>query len=467
MEIIVGKLSGFCNGVASAIKCANETVEKYNKVYCLGQIVHNEKVINNLEKKGMITVNNIEDIPDNSKVIIRTHGELKETYEKAKQKNLEVIDLTCGKIKVIRNKIEKEKKESYIVIIGKKNHPEALGLQSFSGKDSIIIENEEDIDNLIKRLNKKKIFIITQTTFNKNKVDYLVKIIKEKIKEEIKVEKTICNATSNRQQETEKLARKVDCMIIVGGKNSSNTKELEVIAKDHCKEVYLIQDFKSLKNININDNYKVGIMAGASTPKEVVDEVINYLNCKYKDLIKTIDDLEPFDEMEKEEKNIIIDYIMKNDNCLLRDNKIGHLTTSAWIINKEKTKALMIYHNIYKSWSWVGGHLDGDANPLHVIKKEVEEETGLTKIKLLQNEVYGVNIVTVNNHIKRGNYVPSHLHLDVEYIFEADEKDPIRIKEDENSNIKWVPIEEVVEYTTEEHMKPIYKRLNDKIELVK
>lgn len=467
MNITVGKLSGFCNGVSNTIKKAEEALDKYKEVYCLGQIVHNERVIKSLEEKGMITINSIEEVPANSKVIIRAHGELKETYERAKEKNLEIIDLTCGKIKVIRNKIEKEMKDSFIVIIGKKNHPETLGVQSFSGDNSIIIEKEEDIEELINKLNMKKIFIVSQTTFNSEKFDNLVKIIKEKIRTEIRIDKTICNATSNRQKETEELAQKVDCMIVVGGLNSSNTKELETVSKAHCKKVYLIQDFHDLINININEEDKIGIMAGASTPKEVVDEIVEYLNCQMKELMKEIDEFSPYDENEKEDKKVILDFIRKNDNCLLRDNKIAHLTTSAWIVNKERTKVLMIYHNIYKSWSWVGGHADGDSDLLHVIKKEIEEETGLTKEKLLQKGVYGVNVVTVNNHIKRGKYVPSHLHLDVEYVFEADENDSIRIKEDENSGVKWVPIEKVVEYTSEEHMKPIYQRLNDKLKLVK
>lgn len=467
VEIIIGKLSGFCNGVSNTVKSAKEALDKYDKVYCLGQIVHNERVIDSLEEKGMITVNSIEEVPEGSKVIIRAHGELKETYEKAKSKNIEVIDLTCGKIKVIRNKIDKEKEDSFIVIIGKKNHPETLGVKSFSGNNSIIIENEEDINDLIKELNMNKIFIVSQTTFNNEKFDYLVNKIKEKVKKEIKVDKTICNATSNRQQETKELAEKVDCMIIVGGLNSSNTKELEVVAKEHCKKVFLVQTVQDLRKLNIDENAKVGIMAGASTPKEVVDEIVDYLNCDLKDLIKDIDELEPYDEKEAEDKNVILDFIIKNDNCLLRENKIAHLTTSAWIVNKERTKVLMIYHNIYKSWAWVGGHADGDKDLLHVIKKEIEEETGLTKVKSLKDGVYGVNVVAVNNHIKRGKFVSSHLHLDVEYIFEADEKDPIRIKEDENSNIKWISIEEVLDNTTEEHMKQVYQRLNDKIKLVK
>ena len=182
-----------------------------------------------------------------------------------------------------------------------------------------------------------------------------------------------------------------------------------------------------------------------------------------KKIFNLINEYKPFDEREKIDKEVMLAFIKNNTNVLTRNNRIAHFTTSAWIVNKERTKVLMIYHNIYNSWAWVGGHADGDDDLFHVINKEIEEETGLTNIKLLSNGVYGLNIVTVDNHIKRGKIVNSHLHLDVEYLFEADEHDEIRIKEDENSGVKWVDIHEVNNYTTEEKMKPIYDRLTKKL----
>ena len=281
MEIIVGKQSGFCNGVKYTIDQAIKELEENKEVYCLGQIVHNERVIEDLEKKGMITIQNIEEAPNNSKVIIRAHGEKKETYEKAKEKNIELIDLTCGKIKAIRIKIENKMKDSYIVIIGKKNHPETQGVESFSGNHSIIIESKEDINDLIKRYEESKcnkLFVISQTTFSSDLFDELVEEMKKRIKGNFEVEKTICNATNNRQLETSTLSKKVDIMIIVGGKNSSNTKELEIVAKKNCNRVYLIQDYHDLENEIINKDSKIGIMAGASTPDIVVEELIHYLH---------------------------------------------------------------------------------------------------------------------------------------------------------------------------------------------
>ena len=276
MNIVIGKTSGFCNGVENTIKRAEDALSK-EKIYCLGEIVHNERVINDLENKGMITISNIDDAPNNSKVIIRAHGELKETYDKAKEKNIEVIDLTCGKIKAIRVKISKKVEEHYIIIVGKKNHPESLGVLSFSGNNSSIIEDKEDIKDVITNFSKtnlNKIYIVSQTTFNSDKFDKLVSIIKESTNKEVEVDKTICDATSKRQNETRELSKTVDTMIIVGGKKSSNTKELEIIAKEHCNNVILIQDKDDLKdNEIVGEN--IGIMAGASTPTIVVEEIIS------------------------------------------------------------------------------------------------------------------------------------------------------------------------------------------------
>ena len=279
MNVIIGKTSGFCNGVSYTVKTAEEAI-KNEKIYCLGEIVHNERVINDLEKNGMITIKNIDEAPNNSKVIIRAHGELKETYDKALQKNIDILDLTCGKIKAIRVKISKRVDDHFIVIIGKKQHPESLGVLSFSGNNSLIIEDFEDIDKNIEIINgssMNKIYIVSQTTFNVDKYDKLVDYLKSLTEKDIIIDKTICDATSKRQNETKELSKKVNTMIIVGGRKSSNTKELELIAKEYCNNVLLVQnkDDINIENI-IGEN--VGIMAGASTPNVVVDEIVDKLN---------------------------------------------------------------------------------------------------------------------------------------------------------------------------------------------
>lgn len=171
----------------------------------------------------------------------------------------------------------------------------------------------------------------------------------------------------------------------------------------------------------------------------------------------------PYNEQEASDKRLMLEYINTFDDVLTRENKMCHFTASNWIVNKERTKISMIYHNIYKSWAWTGGHADGDNNLLHVALKEAKEETGLNNLKLLSDGIYGLQILTVDSHIKRGKFISSHLHLDCCFLFEANEEDELIIKEDENSGVKWVDIDEATKITNEEKMKPIYAKLNSKI----
>ena len=281
MEIICGKLNGFCAGVNYTIKKATELLENTNEtIYCLGEIIHNERVIEELENKGMITINDINEAPNNSKVIFRAHGEAKEIYEIANSKNIKIFDLTCGKIKIIRNKIEKNKDDSFIIIIGKKNHPETIGNISFTKPFGSIIETIDYINSVyddFKLSNLKKVYIIAQTTFSSKKYDEYVNIIQNTFKDtKIIIDKTICDATENRQTEANELSKTVDKMIIIGGKHSSNTKELAKITEKNC-ETYLIQTIEDLKDCEFNETDKIGVISGASTPLEAINEIIDYL----------------------------------------------------------------------------------------------------------------------------------------------------------------------------------------------
>lgn len=170
----------------------------------------------------------------------------------------------------------------------------------------------------------------------------------------------------------------------------------------------------------------------------------------------------PYNEQEENDKEMMLKYIQTFEDVVTRENKMCHFTASNWIVNKEKTKALMIYHNIYKSWGWTGGHADGDSNLLHVALKEAEEETGLKNFKLLSDGIFSIEILTVDSHIKGGKFVPSHLHLNVSFLLEADENEKLTIKPDENSGVEWVDIQKTIELTNEEKMKPIYRKLNEK-----
>ena len=178
---------------------------------------------------------------------------------------------------------------------------------------------------------------------------------------------------------------------------------------------------------------------------------------------EVIENFKPFNEQEERDKEFILSFMDTYEDVLTRDNVVAHFTVSNWVVNKERTKVIMIYHNIYNSWAWTGGHADGDSDFLHVALKELEEETGLKNVRVLTNDIASLEIVTVDGHVKRGKYVSSHLHINVTYILEADENELLRIKEDENSGVKWIDIDKVIEVTNEPKMIPIYNKLNAKL----
>ena len=180
-------------------------------------------------------------------------------------------------------------------------------------------------------------------------------------------------------------------------------------------------------------------------------------------LRKDIEKYKPYNEQEEQDKNVILKYIDTFDDVLTRNNEFGHFTASAWVLNKDKTKVLMIYHNIYKSWAWTGGHSDGDSNLVNVAIREVQEETGIETVKPITDNIFSLEIICVNGHVKRGKYVSSHVHLNVTYLLEADDSEELKIKEDENSGVRWVDIDEAIESSTEPWMQGIYKKLIEKM----
>lgn len=303
MEILVGKMAGFCYGVNNAVTKTIEYLEKNNKkLYCLGEIVHNKQVVKELEEKDVTFIDDVEQIIDINKenkditVVIRAHGEPKSTYDLLEKNNIEILDLTCPSVLTIHKTVEKYANMGYyIFLIGQKNHPETIGTYGFCKGKSSIIENIEDIDLSIKYVtenNLKKVLIVAQTTFSLEKFNKFIDKIKEFVNKynavektnnpiELEIKNTICNATKLRQEETNEISKQVEYMIIIGGKNSSNTKKLYDVSKENCNNVILIETYKELQNEDLIDklkkSQKVGIMAGASTPKKSIDDVINIL----------------------------------------------------------------------------------------------------------------------------------------------------------------------------------------------
>lgn len=182
---------------------------------------------------------------------------------------------------------------------------------------------------------------------------------------------------------------------------------------------------------------------------EWIDEIKNYNS---------------FNEQEEEDKKIILKCINTFDEVLTRDNEIAHITSSAFVINKSRNKVLMVHHNIYNSWSWTGGHADGDKDLLGVAIRELEEETGVSDIKIIDKNIFSLDVLPVKGHVKKGKYVASHLHLSVAYALEAKEDQDLIVKEDENSGVKWIEIEKLSEYTKKEpNMQVLYNKFINKL----
>lgn len=281
MELIVGKTAGFCYGVKRAVDGAKEELKQNKTLYGLGEIVHNQEVIKELENLGMQFIENIEEAK--GKTIIRAHGIPKQIYEETKERQIELMDYTCPKVLNIHQIAEEyANKGYYIFLLGNEKHPEIIGTLSYCGENKFVIEKEDDTIKALEALEKseiKKLLVISQTTYSLEKFYIIEEIIKNEIPRDIElvIKNTICQATEIRQKETEEMAKKVDSMIVIGGKNSSNTKKLYEIAKQYCKTVLLIQNETELVLDKIQSNDKVGIMAGASTPRESIEKVIKKL----------------------------------------------------------------------------------------------------------------------------------------------------------------------------------------------
>ena len=282
MEVIIGKYAGFCGGVKAAVEATENALEGNDEiVYCLGEVVHNKQVVQNLEEKGLKIVDSIDEIPNNSKMIIRAHGEKEAIYNIAKDRNIEIIDTTCNVVKSIHNKVKSARKDSFIIIIGERKHPETIGTIGFSGENYYVVEDETDIiDSYIEyeKTNLGKVYVCSQTTFNSKRFDEISREIEYNYYEaDVIIDKTICNVTEIRQDECKSISKNVDSMVIIGGKNSANTKKLVDISKNNLEKVYWIQTVDEIKEEKFKGINKIGIMAGASTPNYIVKEVERFL----------------------------------------------------------------------------------------------------------------------------------------------------------------------------------------------
>ena len=278
MELIIANNAGFCYGVTRAVNATLEEAKKENNVYCLGELVHNKQVNNNLKGAGITIIDDIS--RSKGKTIIRAHGVPKRVYEYAKNNKIDLVDCTCPNVLKVHEIVKKFNDEGYYIFLtGKKDHPENIGTVSYCDNYSII-EDKNDVDAALVSFNKsdiRKLLLISQTTYSVEKFYLIREMISYKIKKDVKfdIENTICPTTEMRQKEAEEISKKVDCIIIVGGKNSSNTHKLYDIALKNCKNVFWVEDNIDKKDV---ENFKkIGIIAGASTPKESINRIVKLI----------------------------------------------------------------------------------------------------------------------------------------------------------------------------------------------
>lgn len=285
MEIIVGKYAGFCYGVNRAVDGLNKIVEENSKeeinIKCYGEIVHNNNVVKDFQEKKVEFIEDLSKVNREDKVVIRAHGIRKEDYELLKERGIDYKDFTCHNVLRV-HKIVEDNRDSLIILTGDRNHPENIGTISFA-KDIIVINNPEELanENIIKRIKEqskknKRIVLISQTTYSMEKFDIIVGLLKKILEGtdiNLDIEKTICSSTKFRQLETEEIAKKVELMIIIGSKTSSNTKKLKEVAEKYTKTIMV----ESKDDLGIIEDEKIGIMAGASAPDYIIKDIVEYL----------------------------------------------------------------------------------------------------------------------------------------------------------------------------------------------
>ena len=283
MQVTVAKSAGFCFGVQRAVDTVYEQVEKgVRPIYTYGPIIHNEVVVQDLEEKGVQVLESQEDLEqlNEGTVIIRSHGVGKEIYDQISAKGLNCVDATCPFVKKIHRTVEKESAAGrQIIIIGNDNHPEVEGIKGWCRHPALVIESAEQAEAL-NLPEGTKVCVVSQTTFNYKKFKDLVEILDKKRYDRIVVN-TICNATEERQTEARQIAGKVDAMIVIGGSHSSNTQKLFEICRKECENTYYIQTVHDLDLEVLRSTGLVGITAGASTPKKIIEEVQEHVRVKF------------------------------------------------------------------------------------------------------------------------------------------------------------------------------------------
>ena len=285
MNVELAKTAGFCFGVKRAVDTVYQQIEQYRgeNTFTYGPIIHNEEVIKDLRSHGVEVLNDEEELKtaDADVVVIRSHGVAKYIYDILEERGITCVDATCPFVKKIHKIVaEKSAEGSYIVIVGNGEHPEVQGIRGWAGEQVTVVQTPEDAERFELPDKDQKVCIVAQTTFNYNKFKELVEIISKK-RYDIVVLNTICNATKERQTEARQIAARVDAMVVIGDKRSSNTQKLFEICKEECLNTYYIQTLDDLDINQLRSVESVGITAGASTPNKIIEEVQNNVRINF------------------------------------------------------------------------------------------------------------------------------------------------------------------------------------------
>lgn len=364
MEILVAKSAGFCFGVQNAIEKAEKIAGESRVVYTYGPIIHNSQVVEDLKARGVNVIDNIEDVNEGDKVIVRSHGITRNEQESLSARKADIIDATCPYVKYIHRIVEEKHNSGYgIVIIGDPEHPEVKGINGWCSNSAVIVNNEKDIDKIS---GNSKLCIVAQTTYNQEKWYSLISQI-IKLSKEIIIYNSICNATQLRQNEAMELSKKVEAMVVIGGRESSNTRKLYEICRNNCVKTLFIETGDELNTEDLRGVNKVGVTAGASTPEYIIKNVIDKIS-----------------EMTKEKKE------QKN----VKEKRVGMEKQ----YNPEEQEYFMTFKKIY-----VGDVVEGKV--ITVTDKEVFVDLGYKSDGILPMEEVSSIPVNLKEKFKSGDVI--------------------------------------------------------------
>jgi len=278
LKVIVAQGAGFCSGVRRAVDLVYEYADGTSKLYSIGPLIHNAQAIAEMEKKGLVVEESLENIDSGGVVIIRSHGVPEEIYAKLQEKDIKIVDATCHFVKKIHRLVNDYSKKGYaIIIIGQKEHPEVIGIMGWCSDDVYVLDDPGQIEALPKLF---KACVVAQTTINYDLWDEMIRGLSSRI-DHLQVFNTVCNTTGERQMEAQMIAKMVSTMFVVGGKDSSNTQKLYEICKVECPDTFAIETALEIDTATLGQDKVVGITAGASTPDWVINEVLAKINSIY------------------------------------------------------------------------------------------------------------------------------------------------------------------------------------------